>query len=223
MSTIPANRFKTIRGYRIAALSSSDLKMLWAAVEKFRVEGIRFTPGSQIAVSGLADEQFHAFISYLKPLLKPQPKDGIISIFNCNDCGECKNGCIKTGELVAKLDSLELPQPLPARIKVAVAGCPRCCTMPKLRDIGFIAASAKAQTWNIYFGGNGGRTPRIADQIGANLSVEEGLDLIQRALTVYQREAGDKMRTSAYLRNTPLKLFLKKLEKNTSIDSGQGN
>ena len=222
MSPTPPNKFITISGYRIGTLSNSDLKILWSTVEKFKVQRVRFTPGSQLAVSGLAEDQLNAFISNLKPLLKPQTDNGIISIFSCNDCGECKNGCINTGELVKKLGSLELPQPMPARIKVSVAGCPRCCTMPKLRDIGFIPASAKAQTWNVFFGGNGGRTPRIADQIGAFLTVAESLDLVQKALNVYQTEAGDKIRTSGYLRDTGLNIFLKKLEKNTSIDSGQG-
>ena len=196
--------------------------MLWSTVEKFNVERIRFSSGSQIAVSGLAAEQLAAFVNDLIPLLKPQPDNGLTSILNCNDCGECKNGCISTGELVKKLASLELPQPMPGRIKVAVAGCPRCCTMPRLRDIGFIPASAKAETWNIFFGGNGGRTPRIGDQIGAHVTLEESLDLVQRALTLYQREAGDKMRTSGYLRTMVLEEFLKKIEKITSIDSGQG-
>ena len=213
--------FITINGYRFDSLSSDDLKILWSAVDKFKIDRVRFTPGSQIAVTGLADTQYAAFVSYLQPLLKPQPNNGINSILNCNDCGECKNGCIKTGELVDRLGSLNLPQPMPGRIKVAVSGCPRCCTMPRLRDIGFIPASATTQTWNVFFGGNGGRKPRIADQIGANLTLFESLDLVRRALTVYQREAEDRMRTADYLRSVVLENFLKKIEKDTSIDSGQ--
>lgn len=222
MSSIPPHKFTTISGYRLGVLSRDDLKILWSAAEKYTIDRIRFTSGSQIAVSGLAAEQLTAFVSDLIPLLEPLPENGISSILNCNQCGECKNGCISTGELVKRLRSLALPQPMPARIKVAVAGCPRCCTMPRIRDVGFIPASVKAQTWNVFFGGNGGRNPRIADQIGANLTLEESLVLVQQALIVYQKEAGNKMRTSGYLRTAILKDFLKKLEKCTSIDSGQG-
>lgn len=214
-------KFKTISGYRFDSLSGDDLKILWSAVDKFKIDRIRFTSGSQIAVRGLADTQYAAFLSYLQPLLIPQPNNGISSIFNCNDCGECKNGCSKTGELVDRLGSLDLPQPMPGRIKVAVSGCPRCCTMPRLRDIGFIPASPTTQTWNVFFGGNGGRKPRIGDQIGANLSLFESLDLVRRALTVYQGEAEDRMRSADYLRSVGLENFLKKIEKVASIDSGQ--
>ena len=221
MSPTSLPKFITINGYRFDSLSSDEFKILWSAVDKFKIDRVRFTPGSQIAVTGLADTQYAAFVSYLQPLLKPQPNNGISSILNCNDCGECKNGCIKTGELIDRLGSLNLPQPMPGRIKVAVSGCPRCCTMPRLRDIGFIPASATTQTWNVFFGGNGGRKPRIADQIGANLTLFESLDLVRRALTVYQREAEDRMRTADYLRSVVLENFLKKIEKDASIDSGQ--
>ena len=220
--TPPLSKFKTIRGYRIDSLSSDDLKILWSAVATFKIDKIRFTPGSQIAVSGLADEKLSDFVRHLNPLLKPQPNNGISTILNCNDCGECKNGCISTAELVNRLGSLDLPQPMPGRVKVAIAGCPRCCTMPRLRDIGFIPASATAQTWNIFFGGNGGRKPRIGDQIGTNLTLPESLDLVTKALTVYQCEAENKMRTADYLRSENVEIFLKKIEKIASIDSGQG-
>jgi NAD(P)H-nitrite reductase large subunit len=216
------NSFTTISNYQIGYLKGLELKLLWETVERFSIEQIRFTPGSQIAVSGLAEDRLEEFVNQLKPLLKPLPTNGITSIYNCNENGECKNGCMATGRVVEKLCSLNLPQPMPARIKAAVAGCPRCCTMPRLRDIGMIPASAKARTWHVYFGGHGGRIPRIADPIGEYLSLEESLALIRRALSVYQREAKQKMRTSSYLRTTTLDSFLKKIEKIASLDSGQG-
>lgn len=216
------NSFTTISGYKIGLLNSSELKLLWETVEQFGVEQIRFTPGSQISVWGIAEDRFADFVNQLKPLLKPLPINGITSIYSCNEHGECKNGCNATGKVVEMLCSLDLPQPMPARIKAAVAGCPRCCTMPRLRDIGMIPASAKAHTWHVYFGGHGGRLPRIADPIGEYLSLDESLALIRRALIVYQREAKEKMRTSSYMRTTTLDSFQKKIEKIASLDSGQG-
>ncbi len=175
MSRSIENKFITIPGYRVNSLTAAELHTIWSAVEKFGIERIRITPGSQIAVSGLAADQ--------------------------------------VAELVEKLGALELPQPMPARIKVAVAGCPRCCTMPRLRDIGFIPASVKARTWHVYFGGHGGRIPRIGDLIGASLTLDDSLDLARRALLVYQHEAEPQTRTSGFMRTTSLEIFLKKVEK----------
>ena len=222
MSGPSKNSFTTISSYQIGSLSASELKLLWKTVEQFNIGQIRFTPGSQITVSGLAEERIGEFVDQLKPLLKPLPTNGITSIYNCNEHGECRNGCIATGKVVKMLCSLDLPQPMPARIKAAVAGCPRCCTMPRLRDIGMIPASARARTWHVYFGGHGGRIPRIADTIGEHLSLDESLALIRHALIVYQSEAIEKMRTSGYLRTTTIDSFLDKIEKISTLDSGQG-
>jgi NAD(P)H-nitrite reductase large subunit len=213
MSHSAENKFITIPGYRITSLTAAELRTLWSAVEKFGIERIRVTPGSQIAVSGLAVDLVAEFVSCIRPLLIPLPTNGLTSVFSCNQWGECKNGCIPTAELVEKLGALELPQPMPARIKVAVAGCPRCCTMPRLRDIGFIPASVKTRTWHVYFGGHGGRIPRIGDLIGASLTLDESLELTRRALLVYQQEAAPQARTSGFMRTTSLENFLKKVEK----------
>jgi NAD(P)H-nitrite reductase large subunit len=222
MSDLSKNSFTTISSYQLSTLNGSQLKLLWETVERFGIEQIRFTPGSQIKVSGLAENRLADFVNQLKPLLKPLPANGITSIYNCNEQGECKNGCITTAKVVEMLCSLDLPQPMPARIKAAVAGCPRCCTMPRLRDIGMIPASLQARTWHVYFGGHGGRNPRIADPIGEHLRLDESLALIRRALIIYQSEAKQKMRTSSYLRTTTLDSFLKKIEKIAPLDSGQG-
>lgn len=213
MSRSVENKFITIPGYRVNSLTAAELHTIWSAVEKFGIERIRITPGSQIAVSGLAADQVAEFVSCIRPLLTPLPTNGLTSVFSCNQWGECKNGCLSTAELVEKLGALELPQPMPARIKVAVAGCPRCCTMPRLRDIGFIPASVKARTWHVYFGGHGGRIPRIGDLIGASLTLDDSLDLARRALLVYQHEAEPQTRTSGFMRTTSLEIFLKKVEK----------
>ncbi len=213
---MPSNNhrtFRTISGWRLSSLSASDLELLQTGVKKFEVERIRFAPGSQLNVSGLADERFESFCRFIEPLLQPPPTNGITSILSCNDCSSCKNGMIDSQNLVAGLSELDLPQPLPAKIKIGVAGCQRCCTMPRLRDVGFIPASARAKRWNISFGGNGGRNPRIGDLIGTNLSELEALDLAQKALIIYQQEASDKMRTAAYLREKTVENFLKILSK----------
>lgn len=206
-------RFSLICGYRLEPLSAADLKLLYEGVSAFGVEKVRFTPGSQLGVSGLDDEQLDSFTRFIFPLLEPLPDNGITAIFSCNDCGECNNGMGDTNVIVERLSNMKLPQPMPSKIKVAVAGCPRSCTMPRVRDVGFIPASAKTPAWNVFFGGSGGSKPRIGDLIGAGLGVDESLELVNRALTVYQKNAENKMRTSAFLEEVSLEKFLKIIKK----------
>jgi len=213
--------YTAISGYTVDSLSVDDLELLQEALGKFEVTRLRLTSGSQLGVEGLPQEQTETFRRFIAPLLTPLPQNGITSILTCSDCSRRGSGSDQKQQLISALSSLELPRPMPGKIKVAVAGCPRCCTMPRIRDIGLIPGSVHLNRWHISFGGNGGRKPRIGDLIGTNLSTSESIELIRRALVVYQQGAGPKMRTADYLRTTTAAIFLKKIQNVQSIDSGQ--
>lgn len=216
-------RFRLISGYRIEPFSETDLKLLGEGMTTFGVDRIRFTPGSQLSVSGLNDEQVDSFTRFILPLLKPLPDNGISAIFSCNECADCRNRMVDTNIIIEELTRMTLPQPMPAKVKVAVAGCVRCCTMPRMRDVGFIPASAETSGWNVFFGGNGGRKPRVGDRIGTGLSVDESIKLACQALTLYQKIARDKMRTSTFLSELTLKEFLKMVKKIDQLTQVKGN
>ncbi len=223
-SMLPSNApgFTTITGYTVGSLSIADLELLHRALKKYKIKDIRLRSGSQLSVAGLPPELIEPFRRSIEPILQLQPVNGITSILNCSDCDRCGPDCINKQNLVAGLRNLDLPRPMPAKIKVAVAGCLRCCTMPRIRDIGFIPGSAHLNRWHISFGGNGGRKPRIGDLIATSLPQTEALEFVRRALVVYQREAERKMRTADYLSSTTPDSFIEKIRKMQSIDSGQG-
>jgi NAD(P)H-nitrite reductase large subunit len=204
--------YMTISGYRLRSLDPSGLEHLLLGVKNFGVERIRLSGASQLSVAGLSETELEKFCRFIDPLLRPDPVNGIASILSCNDCGGCRNTIIDSRSIVQKLAEMKLPQPLPAKIKIGVAGCMRCCTMPRIRDVGLIPASARTGHWNVYFGGNGGRRPRIGNLIGTNLSERDCLELIRSALIIYQREADTNMRTAEYLRKATPEVFLEKLD-----------
>ncbi|MDI6877696.1 MAG: NAD(P)/FAD-dependent oxidoreductase, partial [Methanomicrobiales archaeon] len=86
-----------------------------------------------------------------------------------------------------------------AKIKIGVSGCPRCCGESRLRDIGIIGTN---RGWTVIFGGNGGRDPRIGDEIARNLADGEVLDLVQRLLEYYRANAGWGERTARFMERT---------------------
>ncbi len=212
MSSPDQPHYISIRGYRLRSLDPEDLELLQRGVKNFGVKRIRLIGTSELAVSGLSETELDNFCRFIKPLLQPNPEEGICSILTCNDCGSCRNAMIDSRSIVEKLAAMDLPRPLPAKLKIGVAGCMRCCTMPRIRDVGLIPVSARTRRWNVYFGGNGGRHPRIGDLIGTSLSEHDCIELIRRGLAVYQREAEKKMRTADYLRKTTAEIFLEKLQ-----------
>jgi len=117
-------------------------------------------------------------------------------IRTCNADSGCRYACISGKELEIKIAESFSILELPARIKVGISGCPRCCTSPKLRDIGLIGTQ---KGWEIHFGGNGGYHPRIALQVGAGLTEKEVLLKISQLLSVYRLHGQAGQRTSRFL------------------------
>ena len=58
----------------------------------------------------------------------------------------------------------------PHKIKMAVSGCTRECAEAQSKDVGVIATDTG---WNLYVGGNGGRSPRHADLLATDLTDEQ--------------------------------------------------
>jgi len=84
----------------------------------------------------------------------------------------------------------------PAKIKIGISGCPRCCGESRVRDIG-IMGSAKG--WTLFFGGHSGFNSRQGEQVANGLSSDEVRDLLRRLLAYYQCHARPKERTSRFL------------------------
>ena len=207
MTTKP---FYTIPALHLPTFTTDDLEKLSSAVQRFNIEKMRFTPGGQLAVSEIAEEDLPEFTALLRQFMKTMPENGISIIFSCPGSKACKHGLRDTTVIAEKIQNLELVLPLPAKVKIAIAGCPRCCTMPRLRDIGLIPG---AGGWHLYFGGNGGANPRISDCLAENLSTDETLEYMRLCLAIYQEHAQPGMRTSRFVEKMGIKPFRKKLEK----------
>lgn len=202
--------YKTIPGYHLSELSPTDLKHLSEAVNRFEVERLRFTANGQIAVAGLTDDELADLSSQLKAISHPLPTSGIAAVYQCGGCSGWGHGISDTRDVTEKIRKMDIPAPMPARVKIAIAGCPRCCTMPLLRDVGLFPGSGG---WNLSFGGNAGNRPRIGDLIAHGVTTKEALQLVQAGLRVYQREAAPKMRTSVFIEQIGIEAFKEKINK----------
>jgi len=201
-------RFSPIPSLQLPTLTISDLESLLNTCKQFNIEHIRFTPNNQLSLSNLDESNEVQLIKQLSTFMRPMPVNGITTIHTCAECTTCDNTILDTARITTHIENLILPTPMPAKIKVAVAGCKRCCTMPLVRDIGLTPVGKR---WKLTFGGNGGRYPRIADIISENLNESEAIKLIRRCLVVYQKHADKNMRTSAFMEKIGLKTFKDKV------------
>lgn len=200
--------FTPIPNLQLPTLSSNNLESLLKICKEFNIEQIRFTPNNQLSLYNLDESNKTQVIEHLSTFMRPMPTNGITTIHTCAECTTCDHTTLDSTLITAQLENLILQTPMPAKIKVAVAGCKRCCTMPLVRDIGLTAVGKR---WRLSFGGNGGRNPRIADIIAEGLNEIEALDLTCRCLMVYQKHGDKNMRTSAFMDKFGLKTFKDKI------------
>lgn len=84
----------------------------------------------------------------------------------------------------------------PHKIKFGVSGCARECAEARSKDIGVIATE---KGWNIYVGGNGGFSPRLAQVLVTDVDDSELIRYIDRFTMFYVRMADRLQRTAAWL------------------------
>ena len=108
----------------------------------------------------------------------------------------CRYGKQDSIGLARIIEELFKDQTFPAKIKIGVSGCPRCCSESHTRDIGMIATP---NGWTVFFGGNAGTRPRFGDLIAWDLSSAEAVDCAKRLLEYYRRHANPHERTARFM------------------------
>lgn len=84
----------------------------------------------------------------------------------------------------------------PAKVKLAVSGCPRNCAEATIKDLGVVAIDGG---WEIYVGGNGGTKVRAADLLVKVKTEDEVLEWTGAYLQYYRETANFGERTSEWL------------------------
>jgi len=190
--------------FRAATFSPEELTFLAAILKRYGVEKVKFTTGGRLRLTGIDRESLASIAAELRTIDQPSLPDWITSLQSCPGRGECRYGHGDGGSLAARIMALEPPCPPPAKIKIGIAGCARCCTEPYLRDIGLVAG---ANGCKLIFGGNGGGRPRIGDLIARGLSEDEAVALVARCLRVYGENAAPGKRTARFMESFGAEAF----------------
>lgn len=198
--------FPLVPAFQVRTFTIQNLERLIGILKNYQVQELKFTSSHRLGLSGLTPEEL-ALISYeLQPLSTPGPSGRLTAIQACPGKEYCRYGTQDAETLARRIEEIDLPSPPRAKIKVGIAGCRMCCTEPYVRDIGLIAEN---RGWTLTFGGNASGRPRIGDVIAEGLTVDQAVELIRRCLTVYQENAGTKMRTARFMEAYTKETFLR--------------
>ncbi|WP_419174167.1 nitrite reductase [Desulfosediminicola sp.] len=110
----------------------------------------------------------------------------------CVGNGHCNLGIGDTSE-ISKLimDRFGERENVKAKFKVAISGCPTCCSNPRNTDIGIITTR---NGFDIYAGGKGGVAPEAGRRIARKVDENEMLDIVEKLVDFHDAKTGKKQR-----------------------------
>jgi nitrite reductase (NADH) large subunit len=169
--------------------SAQELRAIADVVEKFNIPTVKVTGGQRIDMLGVKKEDLPAvwedlgkagFVSghaYAK---------GLRTVKTCVGSDWCRFGTQDSTGLGIKLERFLWGSWTPAKVKLAVSGCPRNCAEATCKDIGVICVDSG---YEIHFAGAAGLDIKGTEILGVVKSEDEAIEHIA-ALTQMYRENG---------------------------------
>jgi NAD(P)H-nitrite reductase large subunit len=189
-------RYAVVTRIPAGIVNPSDLEKIARIGRTYHVPILKITSGQRIALVGLEPEDVQKVIGELGALAKPETAPCVKFVQACLGTDMCRFGNQDSIGFARAVDEQFKDQTFPAKIKIGVSGCPRCCSESHTRDIGIMGTN---KGWTVFFGGNGGTRPRFGDLIARNLSGAEALDCAQRLGEYYRSHAKPHERTARFM------------------------
>ncbi len=180
-------------------VTPEHLEMVARIARNYAIPTIKITSGQRIALIGIAPGDVAHVRTALGADAEPTGGPGVKYVQACPGNAACRHGVTDSIGLARALAEKYTGAKFPAKIKIGISGCSRCCGESHIRDIGLLAT---AQGWTVLFGGNGGMKPRFGDVVAKNLPAGDALDLVDRLLTHYTIHAKPHERTARYMERT---------------------
>jgi NAD(P)H-nitrite reductase large subunit len=177
-------------------VTPEQLETIARVGRKYRVPLLKITSGQRILFAGLLPEDVPRVIADLGPLAKPETAPCVKFVQACLGTDMCEYGKQDSIGLARTIEDTFRDQTFPAKVKIGVSGCPRCCSESHTRDIGIVATP---KGWTIFFGGNAGTRPRFGDLIARDLTSNEVIDCTQRLAEYYRSHANLYERTARFM------------------------
>ncbi|MEM8649191.1 MAG: nitrite reductase large subunit NirB [Pseudomonadota bacterium] len=169
--------------------SSSELRAIADVVDKFDIPAVKVTGGQRIDMLGIKKEDLPAvwedlgkagFVSgqaYAK---------GLRTVKTCVGTNWCRFGTQDSTGLGIKLEKFMWGSWTPAKLKMAVSGCPRNCAEATCKDIGIVCVDSG---YEIHFAGAAGLDIKGTEILG-NVKTEDEVMEHVVALAQMYREQG---------------------------------
>ncbi|MBP1963167.1 nitrite reductase large subunit NirB [Paenibacillus aceris] len=186
-----------------------DLKKIAEIAEKYEVPLVKMTGGQRIDLLGVKKEDLPGMWADLDMPSGYAYGKTLRTVKTCVGSTFCRFGtqdAIGMGiQLEKKFERLSTP----AKVKMAVSGCPRNCAEATIKDFGVVAIDGG---WELHVGGNGGTKLRGTDLLCRVKTEEEVLEWAGAYLQYYRETGKYNERTAEWLERIGLNAIKEALE-----------
>ncbi len=167
----------------------AELRAIADIAEKHRVPTVKMTGGQRIDLLGIKKENLPAIWSDLNDagLVSGHAyAKGLRTVKTCVGKDWCRFGTQYAMRLGIDLEKLMWGSWTPAKVKLAVSGCPRNCSEATVKDIGVICVDSG---FDLHISGAAGLHVRATDLLGHVESEAEVLEYCAAVLQMYREGA----------------------------------
>lgn len=167
----------------------NELRAIADVADKFAIPAVKVTGGQRIDLLGVKKEDLPAVWSDLNAagmVSGAAYAKGLRTVKTCVGSEWCRFGTQDSTGLGIKLEKFMWGSWTPAKVKLAVSGCPRNCAEATCKDIGVICVDSG---YDIHFAGAAGLEIKGTELLTHVNTEEEALEMIV-ALTQLYREQG---------------------------------
>lgn len=169
--------------------SAAELRAIADVVDKFSIPTVKVTGGQRIDMLGIKKEDLPAvwadlgnagFVSghaYAK---------GLRTVKTCVGSDWCRFGTQDSTGLGIRIEKFMWGSWTPAKVKMAVSGCPRNCAEATCKDVGVICVDSG---FEIYFAGAAGLDIKGTEVLGLVKTEDEALEVIVALVQMYREQA----------------------------------
>lgn len=189
--------FSAVPQMKGGVTSVQQLRRIADVAEKHNVPLIKLTGGQRIDLLGIRKEDLPQVWADLDMPSGFAYGKSFRTVKTCVGQEFCRYGTGDSTKLGIEIESRFQGLESPAKLKLAVSGCPRNCAESLVKDVGVVAV--EGGRWEIYVGGAAGAHIRRGDLLATVDSPEEVTVLTGRFMQYYRENANWLERTYAFV------------------------
>ncbi len=188
--------------------TSSELRRIADAVDKYKIPTVKVTGGQRIDLLGVKKEDLQAVWKDIGMPSGHAYAKALRTVKTCVGSEWCRMGTQDSTQMGKDLERAMWRMYAPHKVKFAVSGCPRNCAEAGIKDVGIIGVESG---WEMYVAGNGGIKTEVAHFFTKLRTAAEVLEYTGAFCELYRQEGWYLERTVHYVSRVGLDYVKKRI------------